>query len=72
MEIGKTLRVTTPQSWKNFQRFPKWYQRVRLGWLDASHDGPEIFRVRLRSFLKMTELFLDSEDQICVIRTRGH
>ena len=43
-----------PIAWKNFQRFPKWYQRVRLGWLDASRARPEIFRARLRYFLKMT------------------
>jgi uncharacterized protein YdeI (YjbR/CyaY-like superfamily) len=43
-----------PQTWKNFQRFPKWYQRVRVGWLDASRDRAEIFQARLRYFLKMT------------------
>ena len=43
-----------PVAWKNFQRFPKWYQRIRIGWLDASRDGPEIFQARLRYFLKMT------------------
>ena len=43
-----------PVAWENFQRFPKWYQRVRLGWLDAFRARPEIFRARLRYFLKMT------------------
>jgi uncharacterized protein YdeI (YjbR/CyaY-like superfamily) len=43
-----------PIVWKNFQRFPKWYQRIRLGWLDASRARPEIFQSRLRYFLKMT------------------
>ena len=43
-----------PAAWKNFQRFPKWYQRVRIGWLDASRERPEIFEARLRYFLKMT------------------
>jgi uncharacterized protein YdeI (YjbR/CyaY-like superfamily) len=43
-----------PQTWKNFQRFPKWYQRVRIGWLDASRGNPEVFQSRLRYFLKMT------------------
>jgi uncharacterized protein YdeI (YjbR/CyaY-like superfamily) len=43
-----------PQTWKNFQRFPKWYQRVRVGWLDMSRHRPEIFQARLRYFLKMT------------------
>jgi uncharacterized protein YdeI (YjbR/CyaY-like superfamily) len=43
-----------PTAWKNFQRFPKWYQRVRLGWLDASRGRREIFEARLSYFLKMT------------------
>jgi uncharacterized protein YdeI (YjbR/CyaY-like superfamily) len=43
-----------PKVWKNFQRFPKWYQRVRVGWLDMSRARPEIFESRLRYFLKMT------------------
>lgn len=43
-----------PKTWKNFQRFPKWYQRVRVGWLDASRQKREIFEARLRYFLKMT------------------
>jgi uncharacterized protein YdeI (YjbR/CyaY-like superfamily) len=43
-----------PQTWKNFQRFPKWYQRVRVGWLDASRNHAGVFQSRLRYFLKMT------------------
>lgn len=43
-----------PKTWKNFQSFPKWYQRVRVGWLDMSRNHPGIFQSRLRYFLKMT------------------
>ncbi len=43
-----------PQTWKNFQRFPKWYQRVRVGWLDMSRGNRDVFQARLRYFLKMT------------------
>jgi uncharacterized protein YdeI (YjbR/CyaY-like superfamily) len=43
-----------PVAWKNFQRFPKWYQRVRLGWLDMSRGRQDIFQARLNYFLKMT------------------
>ncbi len=43
-----------PQVWQNFQRFPKWYQRVRVGWLDMSRNNAEVFQARLRYFLKMT------------------
>ena len=39
---------------RNFQRFPKWYQRVRVGWLDMSRGNAEVFQARLRYFLKMT------------------
>lgn len=42
------------KTWKNFQRFPKWYQRVRVGWLEMSRHREEIFTVRLRYFLEMT------------------
>jgi uncharacterized protein YdeI (YjbR/CyaY-like superfamily) len=40
--------------WKNFQSFPKSYQRIRVGWIDGARHRPEIFRTRLRYFLKMT------------------
>jgi hypothetical protein len=42
-----------PQTWKNFQRFPKWYQRVRGGWLAASRR-PLKFSMASALFLKMT------------------
>jgi uncharacterized protein YdeI (YjbR/CyaY-like superfamily) len=41
-------------TWKNFQAFPESYQRIRVGWIDASRHRPEIFQQRLRYFLKMT------------------
>jgi uncharacterized protein YdeI (YjbR/CyaY-like superfamily) len=40
--------------WKNFNSFPESYRRIRLGWIDAARHRPEIFRQRLRYFLKMT------------------
>lgn len=43
-----------PRVWKNFQRFPKWYQRVRVGWLDMSRGHAGVFASRLRYFIKMT------------------
>ena len=42
------------KTWKNSQSFPESYQRVRLGWIDGARHRPEIFRTRLRYFLKMT------------------
>jgi uncharacterized protein YdeI (YjbR/CyaY-like superfamily) len=41
-------------TWKNFKAFPESYKRIRVGWIDASRHRPEIFRQRLRYFLKMT------------------
>jgi hypothetical protein len=42
------------RTWKNFQAFPEWYQRIRIGWIDAARHRPEIFKQRLRYLLKMT------------------
>jgi hypothetical protein len=42
------------KTWKNFRAFPDSYQRIRVGWIDAARHRPEIFRQRLRYFLKMT------------------
>jgi uncharacterized protein YdeI (YjbR/CyaY-like superfamily) len=41
-------------TWRNFQTFPESYQRIRVGWIDAARQRPEIFEQRLRYFLKMT------------------
>jgi hypothetical protein len=49
-----TVLKRDPQTWKNFQRFPNWYQCVRLGWLDMSRGNAAVFQARLRYFLKMT------------------
>ncbi len=54
-DILKTLKAT-PRVWKNFQRFPASYKRIRIGWIAAAKHRPEIFKQRLRYFLKMTTL----------------
>lgn len=41
-------------TWRNFQRFSKTYQRIRVGWIEGARDRPEVFQQRLRYFLKMT------------------
>ena len=43
-----------PLAWKNFQKFPKSYKRIRIGWIDASRNRHDYFLKRLRYFLKMT------------------
>lgn len=34
--------------WKNFQKFPESYKRIRIGWIHASRNRPEFFEQRLR------------------------
>ena len=43
-----------PTTWKNFQKFPRSYKRIRVGWIDAARHRREVFEQRLRYFLKMT------------------
>lgn len=40
--------------WKNYQKFPESYKRIRVGWIDGARHRPEEFEKRLRFFLKMT------------------
>jgi uncharacterized protein YdeI (YjbR/CyaY-like superfamily) len=44
-----------PVAWRNFQRFPASYKRIRIGWIDAARHRNEAFEQRLRYFLKMTK-----------------
>jgi uncharacterized protein YdeI (YjbR/CyaY-like superfamily) len=43
-------------TWKNFQAFPEWYQRIRIGFIEATRQQGrlEAFQTRLAYFLKMT------------------
>jgi uncharacterized protein YdeI (YjbR/CyaY-like superfamily) len=43
-----------PTIWKNFQRFPESYKRIRIGWIAAASSRPAVRDQRLRYFLKMT------------------
>lgn len=43
-----------PDVWKHFQKFSESYKRIRIGWIEAARHRPEIFRQRLRYFMKMT------------------
>ena len=44
-----------PTTWRNFQRFPASYKRIRIGWIAAARHRPEAFNQRLGYFLKMTK-----------------
>ena len=45
-----------PVVWRNFSAYPEHYKHIRVGWIDASRHRPELFKVRLRYFIKMTAL----------------
>ena len=53
-DILKALKDDA-QTWKNFQRFPASYKRIRIGWIEGARKRPEEFQKRLGYFLKMTE-----------------
>ena len=44
-----------PVVWKNFRRFSAAYKGIRVGWIAGARHRPEVFRQRLRYFLKMTK-----------------
>ena len=44
-----------PQTWKNFNRFPASYKRIRIGWIVAARHRREAFNQRLDYFVKMTK-----------------
>ena len=43
-----------PVAWKNFRSFPASYRRIRIGWIEAARDRPDVFEQRLKYFVKMT------------------
>jgi len=43
-----------PIVWRNFQHFPESYKHIRIGWIDASRQHPDVFAKRLQYFLRMT------------------
>jgi uncharacterized protein YdeI (YjbR/CyaY-like superfamily) len=52
-DILDALRAD-PIVWRNFQKFPKSYQHIRVGWIDGARKRPIEFQKRLRYFIKMT------------------
>ena len=42
------------KTWENFQKFPESYKRIRIEWIEGARTRPELFKKRLRYFLKMT------------------
>ncbi|MDD2665486.1 MAG: YdeI/OmpD-associated family protein [Methanocellales archaeon] len=52
-DILKTLKQDN-EVWKNFQKFPDPYKRIRIGWVEGARTRPKLFNQRLNYFLKMT------------------
>ena len=42
------------KTWENFQKFSESYKRIRIEWIEGTRTRPELFKKRLRYFLKMT------------------
>lgn len=40
--------------WKNFEKFPEHYKRIRIAFVEGARSRPEEFKKRLNYFLKMT------------------
>jgi Bacteriocin-protection, YdeI or OmpD-Associated len=54
-DILRTLKKDAT-TWKNFQAFPEYYRRIRIGWIEATRQQGrwDVFERRLSYFLKMT------------------
>jgi uncharacterized protein YdeI (YjbR/CyaY-like superfamily) len=53
--IEKRLKEN-PTVWKNFQKFPVAYKKIRIDWISLTSSGrQEVKEQRLRYFIKMTE-----------------
>jgi len=52
-DIERRLKQN-PIVWKNFQRFPKSYQHIRIGWIVGARKRRAAFEQRLRYFIRMT------------------
>jgi uncharacterized protein YdeI (YjbR/CyaY-like superfamily) len=52
-DIAARLKAN-PAAWRNYQKFPASYKRIRIGWIVAARARREAFEQRLRYFLKMT------------------
>ena len=52
-DVRRALRAV-PGAWSRFERLPAAYKRIRLGFIEGARGRPEIFRTRLRFFVRMT------------------
>lgn len=52
-DIREALKADAA-TWRNFQRFPASYRRIRVAWVDGARSRPDEFAKRLRQLVKMT------------------
>ncbi|MFC1722717.1 YdeI family protein [Nanoarchaeota archaeon] len=52
-DILKSLKKDE-KTWGYFQKFPESYKRIRIAWIEETRSRPELFKKRLKYFLKMT------------------
>jgi uncharacterized protein YdeI (YjbR/CyaY-like superfamily) len=52
-DVRRALRAE-PGGWTRFEKLPSAYKRIRLGFIEGARGRPEIFRTRLRYFVRMT------------------
>ena len=53
-DIERALKKD-PKVWKNFQKFPASYKRIRIGWIHFSRQRKDVFNQRLQYFIRMTK-----------------
>lgn len=52
-DIARRLKADA-RVWRNFQRLPESYKRIRVGWIDGSRRRKDVFESRLEYFMRMT------------------
>jgi uncharacterized protein YdeI (YjbR/CyaY-like superfamily) len=53
-DIMRTIKANK-RAWINFRKFSKPYKEIRIGFINAARERPDIFKKRLAYFIKMTE-----------------
>jgi len=53
MDIIDEIRKNK-EAWKNYQKYSEAYKRIRIAFIDDARIRPDIFKVRLNYFIKMT------------------
>ena len=52
-DILKALKANK-EAWKNFEKFPDYYKRLRVAYIAVREDNPDLYEKRLAHFIKKT------------------